>query len=334
LEEGFTQGDRYLIESLPEVLASTDRLCSSINIGSTKAGINMDAVRELGGTIKRMAELTSSTGGSGCTKFVAFCNAVQDNPFMAGAFHGISEGDSCVSVGISGPGVVRKIVELHPHVSIDELSNLIKKATFKITRVGQLVLDEASSRLNLPPGIIDLSLAPTPVEGDSVAGILEAMGVEKVGCHGTTCALALLNESVKRGGLMAGTHVGGLSGAFIPVSEDQGMIRAVQAGALSLEKLEAMTCVCSVGLDMVCVPGDTPADTISGIIADEAAIGMINNKTTAVRIIPIPGAKAGDLHDFGGLLGQGIVQATSKFSSSGLVRRGGQMPAPVRSLTN
>jgi len=334
VEKGMTKGDKELFEHLPQVLASTDRLCSSINIGSTAAGINMDAVADLGKLIKKTAALTSATGGSGCAKFVAFCNAVQDNPFMAGAFHGISEGDSCVSVGISGPGVVRKVIELHPHVSIDELSNLIRKVTFKITRVGQLILDEAAKRLGLPPGIIDLSLAPTPAEGDSVADILEGMGVEKVGCHGTTCALALLNESVKRGGLMAGTHIGGLSGAFIPVSEDQGMIAAVKAGALSLDKLEAMTCVCSVGLDMVCVPGDTPADTISGIIADEAAIGMVNNKTTAVRIIPVPGKGPGDTQDFGGLLGIGIVQPVSKYSSTGLISRGGHLPAPVRSLTN
>jgi len=334
VEQGMTKGDREVLESLPEVLSSTKRLCSSMNVATTKAGINMDAVQALGPTIKRVAELTAKQGGIGCAKFVVFCNAVQDNPFVAGAFHGSAVGETCLSVGISGPGVVRRVIELHPSASFDELSNLIRKVAFKITRVGQLVLDEASRRLSLPAGIIDLSLAPTPAQHDSVAEVLEAMGLERCGCHGTTAALALLNESVKRGGLMAGTHIGGLSGAFIPVSEDRGMIRAVQDGALSLDKLEAMTCVCSVGLDMVCVPGDTPPEIISAIIADEMAIGMVNNKTTAVRIIPIPGAGPGDTYDFGGLLGEGIVQGTSRYSPAGFIRRGGRLPAPIRALTN
>ena len=334
VEKGMSKGERALIESLPEVLSKTKRLCSSMNIASTATGINMDVVQSLGPVIKEIAGKTEKQGGVGCAKFVVFCNAVQDNPFVAGAFHGVTEGEACISVGISGPGVVRRVIELHPSVSFDDLSNLIRKVAFKITRVGQLILDEASQRLSLPAGIIDLSLAPTPAEGDSVAEVLEAMGLEHCGCHGTTAALALLNESVKRGGLMAGTHIGGLSGAFIPVSEDRGMIRAVQAGALSLEKLEAMTCVCSVGLDMVCVPGDTPPEVISAIIADEMAIGMVNNKTTAVRIIPIPGTKPGDTYDFGGLLGEGIVQATRQASPLGFIRRGGRLPAPIISLTN
>lgn len=334
IPKGATMSDVRLIQSLPEVLANTERFCSSVAIGSTTAGINMDGVLMVAQAIKAMAEATAHKGGLACAKFVCFCNAVEDNPFMAGAFHGTGEADAVVSVGISGPGVVLSAVQQHPDASIDELADVVKRTAFKITRVGQLVLDEASKRLGIPPGIIDLSLAPTPVPGDSVANILEAFGLERIGAPGTTACLALLNEAVKRGGVMASTHVGGLSGAFIPVSEDAGMIRAVQEGALTLEKLEAMTCVCSVGLDMIAVPGSTTVETIAGIIADEAALGMVNNKTTAVRIIPVPGKGVGEMVEFGGLLGSGPIMAVNGFSGARFARRGGRIPAPLRALTN
>ena len=335
VEKGFTNGDRVLINSIPQALAATDLVCSSVNLGSTKTGINMDCVREMGEVVKRTAELTRDKEALGCAKLVIFCNAPGDNPFMAGAFHGISEADKVVSVGVSGPGVVKHALEDKKGADFTEIAETIKKTAFKITRVGQLVAREASKRLGVPFGIIDLSLAPTPAVGDSVARIIEEMGIESCGAPGTTAALALLNDAVKKGGLMASSHVGGLSGAFIPVSEDEGMIHAVTKGSLSLEKLEAMTCVCSVGLDMIAIEGDTSAATISGIIADEAAIGMINNKTTAVRVIPVPGKKVGDMVEFGGLLGYcPIVPVRSKFSSEAFIARGGRIPAPVRSLTN
>ena len=335
VEKGFTNGDRVLIKSIPQALAATDLVCSSVNLGSTKTGINMDCVREMGEVVKRTAELTRDKEALGCAKLVIFCNAPGDNPFMAGAFHGVSEADKVVSVGVSGPGVVKHALEDKKGADFTEIAETIKKTAFKITRVGQLVAREASKRLGVPFGIIDLSLAPTPAVGDSVARIIEEMGIESCGAPGTTAALALLNDAVKKGGLMASSHVGGLSGAFIPVSEDEGMIHAVTKGSLSLEKLEAMTCVCSVGLDMIAVEGDTSAATISGIIADEAAIGMINNKTTAVRVIPVPGKKVGDMVEFGGLLGYcPIVPVRSKFSSEAFIARGGRIPAPVRSLTN
>ena len=335
VEKGFTNGDRVLINSIPQALAATDLVCSSVNLGSTKTGINMDCVREMGEVIKRTAELTRDKEALGCAKLVIFCNAPEDNPFMAGAFHGVSEADKVVSVGVSGPGVVKHALEDKKGADFTEIAETIKKTAFKITRVGQLVAREASKRLGVPFGIIDLSLAPTPAVGDSVARIIEEMGIESCGAPGTTAALALLNDAVKKGGLMASSHVGGLSGAFIPVSEDEGMIHAVTKGSLSLEKLEAMTCVCSVGLDMIAIEGDTSAATISGIIADEAAIGMINNKTTAVRVIPVPGKKVGDMVEFGGLLGYcPIVPVRGKFSSEAFIARGGRIPAPVRSLTN
>ncbi len=335
VEKGFTHGDRVLINSIPQALAVTDLVCSSVNLGSTKAGINMDCVREIGEIIKRTAELTRDKEALGCAKLVVFCNAPGDNPFMAGAFHGVSEADQVVSVGVSGPGVVKHVLEGLKGADFTEIAEQIKKTAFKITRVGQLVAREASKRLGVPFGIIDLSLAPTPAVGDSVARIIEEMGIEGCGAPGTTAALALLNDAVKKGGLMASSHVGGLSGAFIPVSEDEGMIHAVSNGSLSLEKLEAMTCVCSVGLDMIAIAGDTSAATISGIIADEAAIGMINNKTTAVRVIPVPGKKVGDTVEFGGLLGYcPIVPVSDRYSSDAFIARGGQIPAPVRSLTN
>ncbi len=335
VEKGFTNGDRVLINSIPQALAATDLVCSSVNLGSTKTGINMDCVREMGEVVKRTAELTRDKEALGCAKLVIFCNAPGDNPFMAGAFHGVSEADKVVSVGVSGPGVVKHALEDKKGADFTEIAETIKKTAFKITRVGQLVAREASKRLGVPFGIIDLSLAPTPAVGDSVARIIEEMGIESCGAPGTTAALALLNDAVKKGGLMASSHVGGLSGAFIPVSEDEGMIHAVTKGSLSLEKLEAMTCVCSVGLDMIAIEGDTSAATISGIIADEAAIGMINNKTTAVRVIPVPGKKVGDMVEFGGLLGYcPIVPVRSKFSSEAFIARGGRIPAPVRSLTN
>lgn len=335
VEKGFTRGDRVLIDSIPEALAATDIVCSSVNLASTKAGINMDCVREMGEIIKGTAELTRDQQAIGCAKLVVFANAPGDNPFMAGAFHGVSEAEKVVSVGVSGPGVVKHALENLKKADFTEIAETIKRTAFKITRVGQLVAREASRRLGVPFGIIDLSLAPTPAVGDSVANVLEEMGLESCGAPGTTAALALLNDAVKKGGLMASSHVGGLSGAFIPVSEDKGMIDAVNRGSLSLEKLEAMTCVCSVGLDMIAVEGETSAATISGIIADEAAIGMINNKTTAVRIIPVPGKKVGDMVEYGGLLGRcPIVPIRREFSSEAFIARGGRIPAPVRSLTN
>ncbi|MBO6179143.1 MAG: PFL family protein [Selenomonadaceae bacterium] len=335
VEKGFTKGDRVLINSIPEALATTDIVCSSVNLASTKAGINMDCVAEMGRTIKRTAELTRDKNALGCAKLVIFCNAPGDNPFMAGAFHGVGEAETVVSVGVSGPGVVKHALENLKGADFTEIAEAIKKTAFKITRVGGLVAKEASRRLGAPFGIIDLSLAPTPAVGDSVARILEEMGVESCGAPGTTAALALLNDAVKKGGLMASSHVGGLSGAFIPVSEDEGMIAAVKAGSLSMEKLEAMTSVCSVGLDMIAVEGDTSEATLSAIIADEAAIGMMNNKTTAVRIIPVPGKKAGETVEYGGLLGSApIMKLNDKFKSDAFIARGGRIPAPIRSLTN
>lgn len=334
VEKGYTKGDRVLIASLPEALAQTDRVCASVNLASTKAGINMDCVREMGETIKRIAELTSDRDAIGCAKLVVFANVPEDNPFMAGAFHGVGEAETAINVGVSGPGVVKRALEDVKGKDFGVVAEMIKRTAFKITRVGQLVAQEASRRLGVPFGIIDLSLAPTPAVGDSVAHILEEMGLESCGAPGTTAALALLNDAVKKGGLMASSFVGGLSGAFIPVSEDAGMIAAVECGSLSLEKLEAMTCVCSVGLDMIAVPGDTSASTISGIIADEAAIGMINNKTTAVRIIPVPGKKVGDSVEFGGLLGYSPILKVNPFGAENFIARGGRIPAPIRSLTN
>jgi len=334
VEKGYTKGDRILIKSIPEAMATTERVCSSVNLGSTKCGINMDCVREMGEIIKHTAELTRDRDGLGCAKLVVFCNAPQDNPFMAGAFHGVGEPEKVINVGVSGPGVVKRALEEVRGQDFSAVAETIKKTAFKITRVGQLVAQEAARRLDVPFGIIDLSLAPTPVVGDSVAHILEEMGLESCGAPGTTAALALLNDAVKKGGLMASSHVGGLSGAFIPVSEDAGMIDAVKCGSLSLEKLEAMTCVCSVGLDMIAVPGDTLAATISGVIADEAAIGMINNKTTAVRMIPVPGKKVGDWVEFGGLLGHSPILKVNTFKADEFIARGGRIPAPIRGLTN
>ncbi len=334
VQKGSTPADRKLIASIPEALARTDYVCSSVNVGSTKAGINMNAVGAMGRIIKECAELTADQGGFGCAKLVVFCNAVEDNPFMAGAFHGVGEGDCVINVGVSGPGVVHHALQSVKGMPFDEVAETIKKTAFRITRMGQLVAQEASRRLGVPFGIVDLSLAPTPAIGDSVARILEDMGLETCGTHGTTAALALLNDAVKKGGVMASSHVGGLSGAFIPVSEDEGMIAAAQCGALTLDKLEAMTCVCSVGLDMIAVPGDTSADTISAIIADEAAIGMVNSKTTAVRIIPAPGKQVGDMVEFGGLLGSAPVMPVHPFSSQAFIARGGRIPAPMQSLKN
>ncbi len=334
VSKGYTEGDRKLIASIPEALATTDIVCSSVGIGSTKAGINMDAVAEMGHIVKETARLTADRDALGCAKLVIFCNPVEDNPFMAGAFHGVTEGQTTISVGVSGPGVVKHALESVKGEPFDVVAETIKRTAFKITRVGQLVAQEASRRLNKQFGIIDISLAPTPAVGDSVAHVLEEMGLEACGTHGTTAALALLNDAVKKGGLMASSHVGGLSGAFIPVSEDKGMIDAVTLGSLSLDKLEAMTCVCSVGLDMIAVPGDTSAATISAIIADEAAIGMINNKTTAVRLIPVPNKTVGDIVEFGGLLGYAPIIKVHPFSSEEFIGRGGRIPAPVRSLTN
>lgn len=328
--KGFTKSDYEFVESIPEALASTNLVCSSVNIGSTKAGINMDAVAQMGRIIKKAAELSDMA----CAKLVVFSNAVEDNPFMAGAFHGTGEGECVINVGVSGPGVVKSALEKVKGEPFGVVADTIKKTAFKITRMGQLVAGEASKRLGVPFGIVDLSLAPTPAVGDSVAHILEEMGIEQCGTHGTTAALALLNDAVKKGGVMASSYVGGLSGAFIPVSEDAGMIDAAAAGTLTLEKLEAMTCVCSVGLDMIAVPGDTSADTISGIIADEAAIGMINNKTTAVRIIPAKGKKVGDNVEFGGLLGACPVMPVNEKSCAEFIARGGRIPAPIHSLKN
>lgn len=334
VQKGYTKGDKILINSIPEALAKTTKVCSSVNVGSSRSGINMDAVREMGEIIKKTAEYTKETKGFGCAKLVVFCNAVEDNPFMAGAFHGVGEADKVISVGVSGPGVVQRALEKVKGESFDVVAETIKKTAFKITRMGQLVAKEASERLGVPFGIVDLSLAPTPAVGDSVAHILEEMGLEVVGTHGTTAALALLNDAVKKGGVMACSHVGGLSGAFIPVSEDAGMIDAVLKGSLNLEKLEAMTAICSVGLDMIAVPGDTSAETIAAMIADESAIGMINNKTTAVRIIPAPGCKVGDMVEFGGLLGTAPVMSVNKYSSSLFIQRGGRIPAPIHSFKN
>ena len=334
VSKGMTKSDELLIRSIPKALAETELICSSVNVGSTKTGINMDAVRLLGDIIKEAAELTKGNDSLGCAKFVALCNAPDDNPFMAGAFHGVSEADAIINVGVSGPGVVKYALQNLKDADFGELCETIKKTAFKITRVGQLVAQEASKRLGIPFGIIDLSLAPTPAVGDSVAEILEEIGLQRTGAPGTTAALALLNDQVKKGGVMASSYVGGLSGAFIPVSEDQGMIDAVLEGSLTIEKLEAMTCVCSVGLDMIAIPGDTSAETIAGIIADEAAIGMINQKTTAVRIIPAVGKKAGDTVEFGGLLGYAPVMPVNSFDCSKFVNRGGRIPAPIHSFKN
>ncbi len=334
MHKGATRADERLLRSIPEVLSSTERLCSSVNVASTRSGINMNAVREMGEIILSTARRTADTDGLGCAKLVVFANAVEDNPFMAGAFCGIGEPECAINVGVSGPGVVKKALEKVKGEPFDVVSETIKRTAFKITRVGQLVAREASQRLGIPFGIVDLSLAPTPARGDSVAHILEEIGLESAGAPGTTAALALLNDAVKKGGVMASNHVGGLSGAFIPVSEDIGMINAVRDGYLSLEKLEAMTCVCSVGLDMIAVPGDISAETISGIIADEAAIGMINQKTTAVRIIPAIGKKAGDRVEFGGLLGFAPVMKVPGGSCRTMVQRGGRIPAPLHSLRN
>ena len=334
VSKGMSKSDELLIRSIPKALAETDFICSSINVGSTKTGINMDAVKLMGEIVKQTAEATKERASIGCAKLVVLCNAPDDNPFMAGAFHGVSEADAVISVGVSGPGVVKYALESVRGESFEVLCETIKRTAFKITRVGQLVAKEASSRLGIPFGIIDLSLAPTPAVGDSVADILKAIGLEHPGAPGTTAALALLNDQVKKGGIMASSYVGGLSGAFIPVSEDQGMIDAVEAGALTIEKLEAMTCVCSVGLDMIAIPGDTPATTISGIIADEAAIGMINQKTTAVRVIPAVGMKVGDNVDFGGLLGHAPIMPVNRFSCEAFVNRVGRIPAPVHSFKN
>jgi hypothetical protein len=335
VHKGYTGGDERLIESIPEALTTTERVCASVNVATTKAGINMDAVAHMGRVIKKAAELSTERDSIACTKLVVFANAPEDNPFMAGAFHGIGEPESVINVGVSGPGVVYSALKkLGPDADFSEVAELIKKTAFKITRMGQLVATEASKRLGIPFGVVDLSLAPTPVVGDSVALILEEMGLQKCGAHGTTAALALLNDAVKKGGVMASSHVGGLSGAFMPVSEDAGMVEAVRCGALSLEKLEAMTCVCSVGLDMIAVPGDTPDYTLAAIIADEAAIGVTNNKTTAVRIIPVCGKKAGDAVEFGGLLGGGVIMPVNAFSSRTFIERGGRIPAPIHSLRN
>ena len=334
VSKGMTASDRLLIESIPQALASTERVCSSVNVGSTKTGLDMDAIKLLGEKVIETAELTKDQDSLGCAKLVIFCNAPDDNPFMAGAFHGVTEGDVVLNVGVSGPGVVKRALEKVRGEDFGVLCETIKKTAFKVTRVGQLVAQEASKRLGVPFGIIDLSLAPTPAVGDSVAEILEEIGLERVGAPGTTAALALLNDQVKKGGVMASSYVGGLSGAFIPVSEDQGMIDAVQAGALTLEKLEAMTCVCSVGLDMIAIPGDTKPSTISGIIADEMAIGMINQKTTAVRIIPVIGKGVGEMVEFGGLLGYAPIMPVNNFACDAFVNRGGRIPAPIHSFKN
>ena len=334
VHKGYSKGDRILIKSIPQALKSTSKVCASVNIGSTRSGINMDAVKEMGEIIKECADLTANENAIACAKLVVFANAVEDNPFMAGAFHGVGEADTVINVGVSGPGVVQRALEKVKGEPFDVVAETIKKTAFKITRIGQLVANEASKRLGVSFGIVDLSLAPTPAVGDSVAHILETMGLESVGTHGTTTALAILNDAVKKGGVMACSHVGGLSGAFIPVSEDAGMIDAVNKGTLNLEKLEAMTAICSVGLDMIAIPGDAKAATISAIIADEAAIGVINNKTTAVRIIPAPGYSEGDMVEFGGLLGSGPVMRINEASSKEFIRRGGRIPAPIHSFKN
>ena len=335
VQKGFAPGERELIDSIPRALAETELVCSSVNIGSTRAGINLDAVKLMGEKVKECAELTKDNQCLGAAKLVVFCNAVEDNPFMAGAFHGVGEADVVINVGVSGPGVVRAAIAKAPKdASIAEIADIIKKTAFKVTRMGQLVGTEASKMLGVPFGIVDLSLAPTPAVGDSVAHILEEIGLDQVGACGTTACLAMLNDAVKKGGVMASSRVGGLSGAFIPVSEDAGMIAAAESGALKIEKLEAMTAVCSVGLDMIIIPGDTTAEQISGIIADEAAIGMVNTKTTAVRVIPAIGKKAGDVLDFGGLLGYGPIMPVSKVGNSVFINRGGQIPAPLQSLKN
>lgn len=334
VQKGFTTGDLNLIESIPEAMAATSLVCSSVNVGTTRAGINMDAVRLMGRIIRDTAEATKESGGMGCAKLVVFCNAVEDNPFMAGAFHGVGEPECEINVGVSGPGVISSAIKGLKGERFDVIAETIKRTAFRVTRVGQLVAQEASGRLGVPFGIVDLSLAPTPAVGDSVADILEEMGLESVGAPGTTAALALLNDAVKKGGVMASSHVGGLSGAFIPVSEDAGMIRAAKSGKLTIEKLEAMTCVCSVGLDMIAVPGDISAESIAAIIADESAIGMVNNKTTAVRIIPALGKDVGDVVDFGGLLGSAPVMPVNRCSAADFIARGGRIPAPLHSLKN
>lgn len=334
VHKGMADYEKQFILSIPEVLASTERLCSSVNIGSSKSGINMDAVKLMGEIIKKTAANTAESGGFGCAKLVVFCNAVEDNPFMAGAFHGVGESGTVINVGVSGPGVVQHAIESIPHADLSDLAEMIKRTAFKITRAGQIIAKEAAKRLNAEFGIVDLSLAPTPARGDSVAAILEEMGLESVGTHGTTACLAMLNDAVKKGGVMASSRVGGLSGAFIPVSEDIGMIEAAERGTLKIDKLEAMTAVCSVGLDMIAVAGDTPASTISAIIADEAAIGMINNKTTAVRIIPAPNKKVGDEVNFGGLLGRAPIMAVHNESAEKFISRGGLIPAPIHSNKN
>lgn len=334
VHKGMTKGERSFFASIPEALAVTDRLCGSVNVATTRSGINIDAILSLGHIIKQLAERTADRGGIGCAKFVVFANAVEDNPFMAGAFYGMGEPEAIINVGVSGPGVVARAVKLAGNCDLGTLSEVIKRTAFKITRAGELLGREAARRLGVPFGIIDLSLAPTPLVGDSVGEILEAMGLERTGAPGSTAALALLTDAVKKGGAMASSHVGGMSGAFIPVSEDHAMIEAVKLGALTLEKLEAMTSVCSVGIDMVAVPGNTSAETISALIADEMAIGVVNNKTTAVRIIPVPGKDVGDMVEYGGLLGSAPVMSINKFSASNFVRRGGLIPAPVQSLRN
>ena len=334
VHKGFTSGDWRLIASIPQALAETKIVCSSVNVASTKAGINMDAVRLMGQTIKQTAALTADSDGLGCAKLVVFCNAVEDNPFMAGAFHGVGEAETVINVGVSGPGVVYHALQSVKGRPFDEVAETIKKTAFRITRMGQLVAQEAAHRLGVPFGVVDLSLAPTPAVGDSVARILEEMGLSVCGQHGTTAALALLNDAVKKGGLMASGSVGGLSGAFIPVSEDEGMIAAAQSGVLTLDKLEAMTCVCSVGLDMIAIPGDTSAETIAAIIADEAAIGMVNSKTTAVRVIPAPGKTVGESVEFGGLLGSAPIMPVHPESAAAFIARGGRIPAPMQSLKN
>ena len=335
VHKGFTRNESNFLDSIPEALASTQRLCSSVNAATTRAGINMDAVARVGRLIKDAAERTRDAGGLACAKFVCFANAVEDNPFMAGAFHGIGEPEACLNVGVSGPGVVNYAVSrAEPNLPLHELAEVIKKLSFKLARAGELVGREAARRLGIPFGIIDLSLAPTPVPGDSVANIIEAMGFERAGTHGTTAALALLTDAVKKGGAMASNSVGGMSGAFIPVSEDAGMIEAARIGALNLDKLEAWTSVCSVGIDMVAVPGTTSAETIAAIIADEMAVGVMNNKTTAVRIIPVPGKDVGDMVEFGGLLGNAPIMPVNRFSSDQFIRRGGRIPAPIQSLRN